>query len=63
MAMSLIGLHSSPSTQCLHMCPPDQLPPANLTLLPVASTILTPEVERGNWISSILKRGFYFLKA
>jgi len=50
-AMSLIGLHSSPSTQCLHMWPPDQFPPANLTLLPVESTILISEVERGNLMS------------
>ncbi len=56
-AMSLNFLNSSPSTQCLHMCPPDQLPPASFTRLPLASTILMPLVERGNLMSSTLKRG------
>lgn len=59
-AISRNDRHSSPSTQCLHIWPPDQFPPANLTLLPVASTIFIPWVESGNLISSTWKRGSSF---
>lgn len=51
----LIYLHISssfryynPPTQCLYAWPPDQLAPAILTLLPLASTILALEVVKGN---------------
>lgn len=39
-AISLNGLIYNPFVQPRARCPPDQLPPHNLTLLPVASTIL-----------------------
>ena len=63
MAISLIGLHYNPSTQCLHICAPDQFPPANFTLFPFASTILMSFVESGKDMSSILKRGTSLAKS
>lgn len=56
MAMSRIGRISNPSTHSLHKCPPDQFPPASLTRLPVASTILIPLVESGKVMSSTLNK-------
>lgn len=57
-AMSFKVLHSSPSTQCLHICPPDQLPPASFTLLPVASTIFISSVDKGNLMSSTWNKAY-----
>ena len=62
-AMSRRGLHSSPSTECLHMWAPDQLPPASLTLLPIASTILMPWVESGKLTYSAWKSALSAMKS
>lgn len=56
-------LYYSPLTQCLSAWPPDQFPPANLTLRPVASTIFIPEVESGNLILYTLNNGDQDIKS
>lgn len=55
------GWQSKPPTQWREACPPDQFPPINLTRFPLLSTIAISLVDRGNWISSTLKRGIYLV--
>ena len=51
------GRLSNPPTQCRLAWPPDQFPPASLTLRPFRSTMRMPEVESGNCMSATSKRG------